>query len=81
MHHLTLLRLELILNCPLQELNPHHTRRNKDGLIVPVVPEQVTPDFAARWATSGPPSLQHSVLAECQNDPSLTTVDDSSDGL
>jgi len=48
MHHLTLLRLELILNCHLQGLNPHHTRRNKDGLIVPVVPEQVTPDFAAR---------------------------------
>lgn len=45
---LTLLHLELILNCRLQELNPHHTQRNKDGLIVPVVPEQVTPDCAAR---------------------------------
>ena len=31
-------------------LNPHHTRHhdNKDGLIVSVVPERVTPGCAAR---------------------------------
>lgn len=66
-HLLTLLRLELIQNCCLQELNPHHARRNKDSLIVPVVPEQVTLIAPLAERPQVLASLQHSVLADWSN--------------
>ena len=56
--------LELILNCCLQEPNPHHARCNKDGLIVPVVLEQVTRIASLTERPQVLASLQHSVLAD-----------------
>jgi hypothetical protein len=80
----------LIPTCCPQEFNPHRaitattlTRRNDDGLIVPVVPEYATPNCAARQAISDPPVLLCCIwyTQTSQSGQSLMTVDDKNNEL